>query len=393
MASRQPDGEWAETLELFTQTARGTPMGDLLRRFWQPVSLSSQVEPGKARAVRVFSEDLTLYRGISGQPYLVAGRCAHRCSRLHTGWVEGDDIRCVYHGWKYDGTGQCVEMPAENPSLPAKVKIASYPVHEHCGLVFAYLAPAPVPAFDLPRKDAFEEEGRLTFQREQVWPCSWFQQSENSMDAVHVSFVHQKGRVGIFGQAVTSGIPSLKYVETDAGIRQIATRGPGNVRVSDWTFPNNNHILVPGITKDHPWMDIAIWLVGIDDERTSRFQIYSFPSSGPEIDRKTTEHFRKHIDYNPSDHHEELFDKGEFPEEMALELVNAQDYVAVMGQGRIADRAGERLASSDAGVALLRRIFQRELKATCSGGEPKVWRRLHEQIELQSAEAQQAVRA
>ena len=392
MTSHKQDSQRAEKIRLLTQSARGTPMGDLLRRFWQPVALSSEAGPGKAKEIRILSEDLTLYRGTSGKAYLVAGRCAHRCSRLHTGWVEGEDVRCVYHGWKYDGTGQCVEIPGERAAIAAKVKIGGYPAHEYCGLVFAYLSEhGPAPAFELPRKDVFEQPDRITFQRDQIWPCNWFQMTENSMDAVHVSFVHQKGKVGLFGQAVTPSIPALKYQETYSGIRQTATRGPNNVRVSDWTFPNNNHILVPGISKQHPWMDIAIWVVARDDERTSKFQIYSQPSQGEEADRKTAEHFRKHLNYNPSDHHDELFNNDRYPEEMALELVNAQDYIAVMGQGGIVDRAQERMVNSDAGIALLRRIFWREMELIQSGSGPKVWKQLHEEIELQSAESQKAV--
>lgn len=392
MAQHKRSGKRVDDLNLLTQTARGTPMGDLLRTFWQPVAPSDQIAAGKAKTIRVFCEDLTLYRGASGQPYLVAGRCAHRCTRLASGWVEGEEIRCMYHGWKYDGTGQCTEMPAEKDTLAATVKITSFPVREYCGLVFAYLGDGPIPAFDLPRKDVFEQPGRLLFNREQVWPASWFQQCENSLDASHVSFVHQKGRVGIFGEAVTPAVPELEYFETDAGIRQIATRAADNVRVSDWTFPNNNHILVPGHSKKHPWMDISVWLVAIDDDHTLRFHIYSMPSMGAEEDKKTAEHFHRHLDYNPSDHHSELFDQQIYPEEMALELVNAQDYVAAVGQGSVVDRSQERLTSSDLGIALLRRIFWREMEAMRSGKPIKQWVRLNETIELQSTERLDAVR-
>jgi len=382
-----------ESLEALSETARGTPMGDLLRQFWQPVALSSDVTPGSACSVRVFSEELTLYRGESGKTYLVAGRCPHRCTRLHTGWVEGEEVRCVYHGWKFDGGGQCTEMPAEKESLASTVKIAAHPTHEYCGLVFAFLGQGDAPEFDLPRKELFEDPDRLLFPRRQDWPASWFQQCENSLDAAHVSFVHQKGKVGTFGKAVTPTLPDLEYLETDAGIRQIATRGPGNVRISDWTFPNNNHILIPGITEKHPWMEISLWLVPVDDENTARFQIYTLPSMGEEEDRKTTEHFRKYLPYNPSDHHHELMDQGIYPEEMALELTNAQDYVAVVGQGAIVDRSQERLMSTDAGIALLRRIFWREMDLLDSGVPIKQWARLHEEIELQSEETVASARA
>ena len=97
MAQRKQNPNTPENLAELTQTARDTNMGGLLRQFWQPVALSSQAAPGKAAALRVFSEELTFYRGRDGAPFLVAGRCAHRCTRLHTGWVESDEIRCMYH--------------------------------------------------------------------------------------------------------------------------------------------------------------------------------------------------------------------------------------------------------------------------------------------------------
>ena len=198
------------------------------------------------------------------------------------------------------------------------------------------------------------------------------------MDAVHVSFVHQKGRVGIFGQAVTPTIPKLQYQETDAGVRQIATRGPNNVRVSDWTFPNNNHILVPGITKQHPWMDIALWIVARDDERTSKFQIYSLPSMGEEADRKTTEHFHKHLDYNPPTTTTSCSTRTNIP----------RRWRSSSSTPRTTSRSWDKAAPS---TAPLRGWSARIRASRCcagysgakwkpmrSGGSPKTWKRLHE---------------
>ena len=247
---RSQPSPMVERLRALTATGPDSDMGRLLRMFWQPVAVSHSIKPGNAKPLRVMGEDLTLYRGESGRAYLVAGRCAHRRTVLHTGWVQGDEIRCMYHGWKYAGTGQCTEAPAEGAGSAARIKIAGYPVHEYCGLIFAYLGGGVAPAFDLPRKEAFEKAGLIVFSRIQVWPCNWFQMIENSLDAVHVSFVHLAGKVGPFGEAVTAAIPKLEYVETDAGIRQVATRSSTNVRISDWAFPNNNHIVTPGRTKD-----------------------------------------------------------------------------------------------------------------------------------------------
>jgi 5,5'-dehydrodivanillate O-demethylase len=201
---------------------------------------------------------------------------------------------------------------------------------------------------------------------------------ENSLDAVHVSFVHLAGKVGPFGEAVTAAIPKIEYSETDAGIRQAATRSQNNVRISDWAFPNNNHIVTPGRSKDAPWVHRGVWNVPVDDTHTYKVGVYAIQSQGPEQDRATLEHFEKYGDYNPADHHDELFMEKKWPEDPWLELTPAQDYVAMMGQGSIVDRTQERLGQSDAGIMLLRKIFWREMEALREGRAPKVWRRLEQ---------------
>lgn len=365
-----------DQLRLLTETLPGTPMGTLLRQFWQPVALSDSVAPGTARARRALGEDLTLYRGASGRPYLVGGRCAHRCTVLHTGWVEDEQIRCMYHGWRYDGDGQCTEMPAETRARPDLVTIAGYPCHEYGGLIFAWLGAAPAPPFELPRKDVIEHPGRRLFTQEQIWDCNWFQQVENSLDAVHVSFVHVWGKLSRFGEEITTAIPELSYSETSAGIRQVATRSTGNVRVSDWTFPNNNHIVAPGPKKGDPWLDTCVWAVPIDDERTMRFTINAVPTGDPEADRRFADD--RGPAFNPADHYDLLFNRHRLPETSPAQLIWTQDYVALRGQGVIVDRANERLAQSDAGIALLRRIFLRELEAIRLGRPTKSWSKLDE---------------
>ena len=364
------------------RTTADSDMGRLLRRFWHPISRADKFAPGRARALRFFGEEMTLYRGESGRTYLVAGRCAHRRTLLSTGWVQGEEIRCMYHGWKYDGTGRCTEMPAEKDTAPQTVKIAGYPTREYGGLIFAYMGEGAAPPFELPRKDSLEAPNRLKFPREQTWPCNWFQMVENSLDAVHVSFVHQKGHVGTFGQAVTPVIPELEYFETESGIRQIATRGPNNVRISDWTFPNYNHIVVPGLSRDDPWIDVAVWMVPNDDTHATRFTVYSTPSRDPKTDRELCEFVDSYGDYNPADEHARLFEDDVYPTEVVGKLTAAQDYVAQVGQGPIADRLNERLGRSDAGIALLRRIFWREMDAVRAGSGAKNWHRLSEAAEL-----------
>lgn len=241
---------------LLPQTGADTPMGLLLRQFWHPIAVSNELKPGTAQAVRVLGEDLTLYRGESGRPFLIGGRCAHRCTVLHTGWVQGDEISCMYHGWRYDGTGRCVDIPAESKPRLKPIKIPGYPLNEYAGLIFAYLGKGEAPEFDLPRKPVFEDPDRIVIADKQTWDCNWFQHVENSLDAVHVSFAHLWGAVKQFGTAVSVAIPELAYAETSAGIQQTATRSPTNVRVSNWTFPNNNHVIAPGPRPSDPWVHV-----------------------------------------------------------------------------------------------------------------------------------------
>jgi 5,5'-dehydrodivanillate O-demethylase len=381
MTQDRPDHPMADKLRMLSQTTAGTPMGTLLRKFWQPVARSQTLQAGKARAVRAFGEDLTLYRGESGRPYLVGGRCAHRRTLLHTGWVQDEKIRCMYHGWQFNGSGQCTERPAEQDVGLPNVKIPGYPLHEYSGLIFAYMGGGAPPEFQLPRKDVFERPNGLLFAREETWPCNWLQQVENSMDAVHVSFVHHWGTVGTFGEVVAPVIPQLEYEETDAGIRQTATRSAKSKRVSDWTFPNNNHISQPSLTLDDPWMDVGIWMTPVDDTHTTRFIIYSLPGGNPEFERRVTDYFERCGDYNPADHHDALFNEKTMPQDTLNQLTSAQDYVAAVGQGAIVDRTAEHLGKSDMGVAFLRRLYWRELESLRKG-QTKDWRRLTHAVEL-----------
>jgi 5,5'-dehydrodivanillate O-demethylase len=372
----------ADKLRLLPQTSPDTPMGKLMRRFWHPVGRSELLKPGKARPVRVLSEDLTLYRGDGGEPHLVGGRCPHRRTLLHTGWVQGDNIRCMYHGWQFNGMGACIQRPAEDDRLPPREKIAGYPLREYCGLIFAYMGDGEPPDFQLPRKDAFERPGGLLFTRSETWPCNWFQQIENSMDATHVSFVHHWGEVGTFGEAVAATIPQLEYLETEAGIRQTAIRSKNSRRVTDWTFPNNNHISQPGLRHDDPWIDVGIWMTPVDDTHTTRFILYSIASTTPDADARITRYFEEFGDYEPADFHHQLFIEQRLPKDTLMQLTSAQDYVAAVGQGAIVDRTQERLGKSDMGIAFMRRIFMREMDAIHNGRPTKAWRKLDHAAEM-----------
>jgi 5,5'-dehydrodivanillate O-demethylase len=351
---------------VYVQAGSSSPMGQVLRQYWQPIAVAASLRSGKALPVKLMSEELTLYRGASGAPHLVGGRCAHRCTVLHIGWVEDEAIRCRYHGWKYDGSGQCVEMPAEDASFPPKVRIAGYPVQEYGGLIFAYMGEGAPPPF--PRKAELDRDYGVKWTEQRVWPCNWFQRLENAVDAVHVSFVH---RNSVFSTAVSDLVPTLEFEETEWGLRMAARRTADNVRISELHWPNCNHIVTPMLAGRHPWVDLFNWFVPLDDQTSALFSSRCAPLRG-DTAREFESRLEAHLDYNPADEEEALFAGRIAPEETRDEVA-AQDYITQVGQGRIVDRSAEHLGRSDAGVILLRGLFRREMEAAAHGERGKAW--------------------
>jgi 5,5'-dehydrodivanillate O-demethylase len=356
----------------FVHTGPGTLAGRYLRRFWHPVELARNVPAGQARPLRVFGEDFTLYRGEGGAPHLVAFRCAHRGTQLSTGWVEGDCLRCFYHGWKYAPDGQCVEMPAEDPSFPPKVKIKSYPVREYLGLLFAYLGEGEPPAF--PRYPDFEEPGVLEVS-DYVRPCNYFNNIENGLDHVHVSFTHA---ASAFTEAGLRGVPRVEAEETEWGIAQYGIRPNGAVRVIQYGMPNILHIKGSPADATSGWVDALAWRVPIDDASHRSFNLNLVHVTGEAAEQYLARRARaadRAAEVNVLAAavlrgEQRVQDLTDHPN-----LVNIQDTVAQVGQGVIADRVQERLGRSDVAIILLRKIWQRELRALAEGRPLKEWTR------------------
>src|SRR5262249_22096831 len=130
-----------------TRTGPGTPGGRFFRQFWLAIHRSEDLAPGQAKPIRILGEDFALYPGQSGNAQVIDYRCPHRGAQMHLGQVEGDDIRCIYHGWKFDCAGQCLEQPAEESGFARKVRMASFPTREFMGLIYAYFGAGPEPAF------------------------------------------------------------------------------------------------------------------------------------------------------------------------------------------------------------------------------------------------------
>ncbi|MCH8974410.1 MAG: Rieske 2Fe-2S domain-containing protein, partial [Chloroflexi bacterium] len=179
--------------DLLTQVGPGTPMGELMRRYWHPIAASAELDERPTKEVRLLGEDLVLYKDRSGTLGLIDRLCAHRRVNLAYGIPEEHGLRCMYHGWLYDETGQCIEQPFEETVHPdgrfkEKVRLAGYAVEELGGMVFAYLGPAPVPL--LPRWEPFTWEGGFMEVALAELPCNWLQCQENSHDPVHLEWLH-----------------------------------------------------------------------------------------------------------------------------------------------------------------------------------------------------------
>jgi 5,5'-dehydrodivanillate O-demethylase len=175
-----------EENEKLTRVGPGTPMGNLLRRYWHAIGALAELEKEPVQPVRLLGEDLTLFRTEKGELGLIGPRCAHRAISLAYGIPQANGLRCAYHGWTYDTEGHVVDMPFEPACLP--LKIPAYRVQELAGLIWAYLGPEPVP--QLPRWDILIRDDLNKNVRITPLNCSWLQCMDNSLDPVHFEHLH-----------------------------------------------------------------------------------------------------------------------------------------------------------------------------------------------------------
>jgi 5,5'-dehydrodivanillate O-demethylase oxygenase subunit len=353
-------------------TGPGTLAGRYLRQFWQPVAVAADLAPGHAKPIQIMSEDFTLYRGEDGAPHVVAPRCAHRGTQLSTGWVEGDCLRCFYHGWKYDGSGQCIEMPAEDASFPPKVKIASYPTQEYLGLIFAYFGEDEPPP--LPRLPDFEQDGVLSTSS-YVRPCNYFQNLENGLDNVHVLFVHRDAPGA--ESYVEQGVPRILAEESAWGITERIVRADHPEQRIEGGMPNLLLIPAQALGNRGVRVDFLAWRVPVDDARHLTFNV-TFAYATGEAAEACRARRRPPTDNSGMVAVEigEAVLRGEQRVQDLVDhplIVNVQDTVAQLGQGTLADRTHERLGRSDAAVILLRKLWLRELRALAEGRPLTRW--------------------
>ena len=354
--------------ERLTQVGAATPMGKLMRRYWHPIAAAGELNERPTKPVRLLGEDLVLYRDKSGTLGLIERFCPHRRVDLSYGIPEEHGLRCMYHGWMMDETGQCIEQPFEETVHPdgrfkEKVKIAGYPVQELAGLVFAYLGPSPAPL--LPLWEPLTAESVAYDIAITQLPCNWLQCQENSLDPVHTEWLHsywtrwQQRAAGITEGVRAESAPHerIRFDMFDHGV--VKRRILRGLDEEHDLWKVGHPILFPNILQvGAPERITMQFRVPVDDENTLHISIYIFrAAAGAVVPRQDPVPYY----YNPL-----VGDDGRFITNVTFN----QDYMAWVTQGRVARRELEKLGESDKGIIMFRKMLNEQMDVVEDGGDP-----------------------
>jgi phthalate 4,5-dioxygenase oxygenase subunit len=375
----------------------GTPGGALFRRYWQPALMSSELgeNDGPPVRVRLLGEDLVAFRDSSGAVGLVDAFCPHRRAPMFFGRNEERGLRCVYHGWKFDRNGDCVDMPSEPPDslFKSKVRIGSYPTWEGGGIVWTYMGPPElqpdVPNYEWVRAPATHRRVSKTFEE-----CNYLQGLEGGLDTAHSSFAHNEKLGDKTWIRNRDGAPRLDVDKTPYGYTYISTRNMGDdvgkyVRVYHFIMPAQQ--MRGGVTSwtgfgkaDVPRLDGHIW-VPIDDEHT---WVWNFLWSYDENVGFTDEWFeadearfgRGKDDMIPGTFKLKKNLANDFHIDRQMQKtknftgivgINTQDFALQQGMGTIVDRSKEHLGTSDKAIIALRQLLLEGTDVVAQGGSPR----------------------
>jgi phthalate 4,5-dioxygenase oxygenase subunit len=385
--------------EMLVRTGPGTPMGELFRRFWLPVLLSEELPAPDCTPVRlrILSEDLVAFKDSGNRVGIMDAYCPHRGANLFFGRNEEHGLRCVYHGWKFDTDGQCLDVPnaPEGATFKDKVQTTAYPAVDKGGFIWAYMGPReampPLPDFgfmDLP------ESHRGTWKI--ISDCNYFQSLEGAIDTSHGSFLHStldpnrnpRARIGLstVDSLSTNLVPRYVHVEdTEYGVLAVAERPKANGDRSVTV----NHLVLPtfvpgGGGPSRPNLSYLRTRVPIDDESSCVFRIW-WDAKNP-----ITAEYRNEL--NSGDFLVPEMIPGAFRPKAAKEnnyLIDrvsqknftytgissfpVQDVAVIEDQrGPIMDRSRERLVSADAMIIKVRDRLLQAARDLLEGTEPSL---------------------
>jgi nitrite reductase/ring-hydroxylating ferredoxin subunit len=380
-----------EENDFLTRTGRGTPCGDMMRRYWQPAALSEELPPGGAPLpVTLLGEELVMFRDDKGEPALIGLHCAHRGADLSYGRLEDGGLRCIYHGWLYDKCGNVLDQPGE-PGGGANrhsIRHTAYPCREAAGVVFAYLGPGEPPLLPSYEFLTVPEEQRTV--TKVLYECNYLQGNEGNIDPVHLSFLHQfleEGRP--MRQRMVSGsratdyhllgrdlAPVIEVEVTDFGLRIYAGRktGPENcyLRITNFILPNLAAFGGSTIGEGYS----VHWHVPIDDGSHWKFIFMFSREKALDQDLKEKSRFEVMPDYALARSAANRYrqDRGSMNTQTYTGMgsnFQAHDAFATESQGAVQDRTAEHLVSSDKAIVAARKLLLSAIEDAREGRDPR----------------------
>lgn len=373
--------------EELTLTDKGTPCGEYLRRYWQPIALSSDVQD-LPFATKLLGEDLVVFRTRTGKLGVLHKHCSHRGASLEFGLISDEGIRCGYHGWHFATDGRILDVPAETKpgSYAQRICHGAYPIEEYKGIIFVYMGPPDErPEFPIYDFMAAADEDCIPY----CWPldCNWLQVRENTQDPIHLTFLHSMFSIKQFGSNLANVLPYIRAHETPLGQVTTSIRRLGDiyyVRVNEMIMPNiarvpdalregtaipDNEAVAIGtgdgktklkykrLVPSSHGMGLSMWVVPNDNVNSMFFGWHHVPKDEPESVRAERVAQVTHGQMNDRPYHERQRNPG--------------DYDAITSQGKIVARENDKLTSADVGVGIYRRQLRAGIRAVGRGEKPK----------------------
>lgn len=379
-----------EMSESLTRVGPGTPMGDLMRRYWVPALMTSEIAENDGPQVRVqlLGEKLLAFRNTDGRACLISEFCSHRGVSLYFGRNEENGIRCAYHGVKFDGDGKCVDVPS-SPQACARMHIKGYPCVERGGIVWAYMGPAdkmPAP----PELEWCTLPPEHVFVSKRVQDCNYLQAMEGGIDTAHVSYVH---RYEVDSDPMHQGVKALDYIKADGnvvfeieknsfGLSLFGRRNgePDSYywRITQWLFPWFTLIAPFGehALGGHAW-------VPIDDHHCWAWSINWQPKHPLTAEERAAMQAGKgiHVEYEAAGSfvpkanaaNDYLMDRVAQRENRSYSGIfgfSAQDYSLQESMGPIQNHEAEQLLPTDKAIVMARRMLHEAATGLAQGIEP-----------------------
>jgi len=348
-------------------------MGELMRRYWQPICMSSELTD-LPKFLKILNEELVAYRDKSGHVGVLGAHCCHRGTSLEYGRIEENGLRCCYHGWLYNAEGRCLDQPGEPSESNYKDEIRQpwYPAEEYKGLVFTYMGPLNkkplLPQYDILEDETAEYLAYRNYSRGEIAECNWLQLQENAMDPVHTNILHG-WNPGLFEFSEVMAVkPSYDYAHANTHVSYIRTTdldsGYKLTRTSTTFVPTARSVPPTEVTGTDPDREterarMVGWWVPVDDENSIGFHV-------------------ELVDPN-----KKIFQPPDAPVIRDYETKQRapDDWEAQTSQRSIARHTLEHLATSDRGVVLFRRHLSEAIDAMERGEDPPgITRKQKEQV-------------